>query len=116
MNRNILIFGLLAIILLLSQSKSADQTVATVLKAERIELVDGNGKVRASLRVEDGTETVFRLMDESGAIRVKLAASRDGSGLVLLNDSTNVGIHALAKKDNTFLKVEADGKEKKIAP
>ena len=116
MNKNILIFGLIAIIFLITQSKQADQSIPAVLKAQRIELVDGNGKVRASLKVEDGTETVFRLMDEDGTIRVKLGASRDGSGLVLLNDSTNVGIHALAKRDGTFLKIEEDGREKKLVP
>lgn len=111
-----MVLGLILVIFVIIQSGSVNEDVPAVIRAQRIELVDKNGKVRASLQVEDGTETVFRLMDESGSIRVKLAASRDGSGLVLLNDSTNVGIHVLAKKESTFLKVQADGKEKKIIP
>jgi hypothetical protein len=55
-------------------------------------------------------------MDAEGTIRVKLGASRDGSGLVLLNDSTDVGIQALSKQHGTFLKIEGGGKKMKIEP
>jgi hypothetical protein len=67
------------------------------------------------LKYEDG-ETIFRLMDMDGTIRVKLGASKDGSGLVLLNDSTEVGIQALAKEQGSFLKIEGGGKKMKIEP
>jgi hypothetical protein len=67
------------------------------------------------LKYEEG-ETIFRLMDMDGTIRVKLGASKDGSGLVLLNDSTEVGIQALAKEQESFLKIEAGGKRMKIEP
>jgi hypothetical protein len=52
-------------------------------------------------------------MDKKGTIRVKMGASEDGSGLVLLDDSTNVGLHALAKKKGTTLTlVDKDGKKR----
>jgi hypothetical protein len=79
--------------------------------------VDEAGKVRASLKIEEGGETVFRIMDETGTIRVKIGGSKDGSGLVLLDDATNPGIHALAKTTGTTLSlVGKDGKKKQIEP
>ena len=115
MNRNYLLFGLIAIIFIMAQSRSSDHAVAQVVQAQRFELVDGHGRIRASLKYEEG-ETIFRLMDQEGTIRVKLGASRDGSGLVLLNDSTELGIQALAKEDGAFLKIEGGGKRMKIEP
>lgn len=115
MNRNYLLFGLIAVIFIMAQSRANDQSVAQVIKAQRIELVDEHGKIRASLKYEEG-ETIFRLMDADGTIRVKLGGGRDGSGLVLLNDSTEVGIQALAKSNEAFLKIEEDGKKVTIEP
>ncbi|HEX5172165.1 MAG TPA: hypothetical protein VFW11_23475 [Cyclobacteriaceae bacterium] len=116
MNQNNLTLGLIVILLVFLQSRPSDQTVASVVRANQIELVDKNGKTRASLKIEDGEETVFRIMDASGTIRVKLGGSRDGSGLILLNDSTEVGIHALAKGHGSFLKIEDEGKKRTIEP
>jgi two-component sensor histidine kinase len=52
--------------------------------------------VRAQLNVESNGEVVIRLRDEKETIRVKLGASEDGSGLVLLDDLTELGVHILA--------------------
>jgi hypothetical protein len=41
-------------------------------------------------------EVVLRLLDQQGAIRVKLGAAKDGSWLLLANDATEPGIHLLA--------------------
>jgi hypothetical protein len=75
--------------------------------------VDTNGKKRASIKIEPDGEIVFRMMDRSGTIRVKIGAGEDGSGLVLLDDQTNPGIHALAKKSSSSLTITgADGKKR----
>ena len=52
--------------------------------------------MRARLNVEANGEVVFRLLDETGTIRVKLGAGSDGSGLLLANDATEPGIHMVA--------------------
>lgn len=57
-------------------------------RASATELVDGNGQVRAQLNVDDDDgEVVLRLRDADGSIRVKLGASKDGSGLLLLDEA-----------------------------
>ena len=83
------------------------------ITVKEFELVDKNGQQRASIRAEADGEVVLRLRDANGTIRVKLGGSQNGSGLVLLNDSTNVGIIALAKKDGTTLTViNKEGKKR----
>jgi len=89
------------------------QAVAPVLRARAIELVDGRGLVRAQLDVESSGEVVFRLRDASGTIRVKIGASEEGSGLVLLDEATEPGVHLLAKRAGTSLTL-AKGKQQQI--
>jgi hypothetical protein len=91
--------------------------VTPLVRARAIELVDAKGTRRALLSVEESGETVFRLVDAQGTIRVKLGASESGSGLVLLNDATEPGIHALAKKKGTTLTlINKDGRKRVLAP
>jgi hypothetical protein len=73
------------------------------ITVKEFEMVDKNGQQRASIKVEDDGEVVLRLRDAKGTIRVKLGANEDGSGLILLDDSTNPGLHALAKSGGTSL-------------
>ena len=87
----------------------AAQTVPQVLRVRAIELVDDNGQVRAQLNVESDGEVVFRLRDAKGTIRVKLGASEDGSGLVLLDDATEPGVHMLTNRDGTSLTLTGKG-------
>ncbi len=109
--------ALVLVFFLTSYTKPFGQEEVSLLRARQIELVDEAGKVRASLKIEEGGETVFRIMDETGTIRVKIGGSKDGSGLVLLDDATNPGIHALAKTTGTTLSlVGKDGKKKQIEP
>jgi hypothetical protein len=69
------------------------QDAAAVLRTQAIELVDEAGQVRSRLNVEENGEVVFRLLDQDGAIRVKLGAWRGGSGLLLNDDATEAGVH-----------------------
>ena len=89
------------------------QAVAPVLRARAIELVDGRGLVRAQLNVESTGEVVFRLRDADGTIRVKIGASKEGSGLVLLDEATESGVHLLAKRAGTSLTL-TKGKQQHI--
>ena len=103
--------------------------VAPVLRGRALELVDDQGRVRAEIKVRpaepdfkmpDGTtgypETVLlRLIDSKGSPHVKLAATEDGSGLVLGGESAYVQI--LSRGASSFLKIiNKDGREQVIKP
>jgi hypothetical protein len=94
--------------------QSESESVPAVLRARMIELVDEHGQVRANLKVEPDGAAVFRLRDAKGTIRVKLGASEHGSGLVLLDDRTEVGAHLLADRKGTALTLAERDKEKRV--
>lgn len=77
---------------------------------------DREGLVRAQLEVEASGEVVFRLRDASGTIRVKIGASEEGSGLVLLDEATEPGIHMLATRASTTLTVAKGRQQHTIKP
>jgi len=95
---------------------AAAQATPPVLRARAIELVDDRGRVRARLNVEPTGEAVFRLTDANGTIRVKIGASEDGSGLVLLDASTEPGVHLLAKRTGTSLTLRQGEQQRVIRP
>ena len=82
----------LATALLVQGRRASAASDPETLRARAIELVDEHGQVRAQLNVESNGETVFRLRDSTGEIRVKIGAGADGSGLLLLDGSTEPGI------------------------
>ena len=72
--------------------------------------------MRARLNVESDGQVVFRLLDARGTIRVKLGASEEGSGLVLLDASTEPGVHLLAKGTGTSLTLRRGEQQRVITP
>ena len=99
------------LIFLLTQGRpTITQASPEVLQAQRIELLDSNGFLRAQLNVEESGETVFRMRDAKGEIRVKLGASESGSGLLLNNGATEPGVHALAQ-DGGVANITLHGKD-----
>jgi hypothetical protein len=96
----------------------ASQTIPEVLRVHAFELVDEAGRVRAQLTIDETNgEVVFRLRDRNEMIRVKLGASEEGSGLVLINDLTEPGVHILAKEDQTSLTLtDHNGAKQVIEP
>jgi hypothetical protein len=64
--------------------------------------------------VESNGEVVFRLRDAQGTIRVKMGASEDGSGLLLINDLTEPGIQILADQNGTSLTLNDEGGAKRV--
>ena len=97
-------------------TKKEDKSIVSSIRARSIELVDAKGISRALLSVESNGETVFRLRDSDGTIRVKIGASKDGSGLLLADDSTNVGVHVLAKSTGTSITLINNGQTKILNP
>jgi hypothetical protein len=111
-----LLCAMLLMALPLDQSTAA-QEVAPALRVRTLELVSEDGTVRASFKVEDDGAIVMRLIDQDGNIRVKLGASEEGSGLVLLNEATEPGVHMLTNSAGTTLTLTAkDGQQEIIAP
>ena len=51
-----------------------------------------------SLKIEEGGEIVFRMMDQQGTIQVKMGGDKEGSGLVLIDNETEPAVHIIAKK------------------
>ena len=113
------VINLAFLIFLLVQGRAiANQTIPQVLRVRAFQLVDENGEVRAQLNVDETNgEVIFRLMDAKGTIRVKMGASEEGSGLLLLNNLTEPGVHILANQDGTTLTlVDHNGVKRVIEP
>jgi hypothetical protein len=103
----------MAALLVQSQRTAAASGIAEVVRARAIELVDEQGQARAQLNVEPSGEAVFRLRDSKGQIRVKLGASADGSGLLLLDQSTEPAIQMLAKGGGTSVMLANKGGQRR---
>lgn len=57
------------------------------------------------------------MRDEKGTIRVKMSASEQGSGLVLINERTEPGVQIYAQRDDTSLTLTGqDGVKQLIKP
>jgi hypothetical protein len=122
------LINLVTLVFVIAQSRTSEaQSVVPVLRGKALEIVDDRGQVRARINVEpaatenDGKKypeaAVFRLVDPNGNIRVKVGADKDGSGLLLADDSQQPGVHMLAKGTGSFLKlINKDGKEQIIKP
>jgi hypothetical protein len=113
------VINLILLIVVIAQNRMiANQTIPEVLRVRAFELVDENGRVRAQLNIDETNgEVIFRLRDEKETIRVKLGASEEGSGLLLINDLTEPGVHLLAKQGDTSLTIiNQNGAEQIIKP
>src|SRR5881296_218646 len=123
----------LLLIILSSQTRplAADSGVVPLLRARALQIVDDQGRVRASLAVlpadpavkmPDGTtgypETVLlRLLSSKGGPNTKIAATEDGSGMVLGGESDPTHIQLLARGMTTSFKLtNKDGRQQVIQP
>jgi hypothetical protein len=104
---------------LLVYERAADaeaRAVPAVLRGKAIELVDRRGRVRAQLNVSSEGEVIFRLRDENGTIRAKLGADETGSGLLLIDDRTEPGVHILAKRTGTSVTLQRGDQRRVLTP
>ena len=103
---------------------STAEAVVPVLRGRSLELLDDHDQVRARISMEPSGETVLRLLDENGTIRVKLGAGENGSGLLLLDEETEPGVHLIARRAGTTATPTttsltlrgADGRQRVIEP
>lgn len=104
---------------------------AQVLRGSSLEIVDDQGRVRASIKLQAGDpnykmpdgktgypETVmFRLIDANGRPEVKIGASAEGGGIGLIGETDNTHIVLKADGPATVLKLtNKDGKQQLIKP
>jgi hypothetical protein len=110
-------------------ARASTPDVPAVLRGRALEIVDAQGKVRASLAVlpEDPKviwkgkpypETVLlRLMSPEGRPNVKLGASQRGGGLVIGGELNPTYIQLLAEGGESMFKlINKDGTERLIKP
>ena len=87
--------------LLTGGGEAAASQELPILRGRGLELVDARGHTRAQFNVESDGTAVFRLRDADGTIRVKLGAGPTGSGLLLLDETTEPGVHLIARRNGT---------------
>ena len=120
------IINLALMIFLLAQFRRARANeIAPVLRGRALEIVDTQGRVRASISVIEPVivdskkypETVLlRLTDPKSGPVVKLTAAESGSALGLSDDSGG-GVQIFARDTGSFVKVvDKKGREQVIKP
>lgn len=99
------------------RSAVSAQNLPDVVRGRTWELVDGRGQTRASMEIAPGGDVVLRLRDRTGTIRVKLSAGENGSGLLLLDNSTEPGVQLDAGASGSSLKLtNRNGRQNVIEP
>jgi hypothetical protein len=96
------------------------QTAASVLRGQRLEIVDDRGRVRASIKLEPPStvggvaypeSVILRLVNPDGRPVVKVGASVDGGGLSVIGDTDQT--YAILKAEptgSTLTLLEKDGR------
>lgn len=118
--------GFLMILLLQIWQAEAD-SVAPVLRGRALEIVDDQGRVRVSIKVQPADRTsndntypetvILRLIDPNGRPSVKLGASEQGAGLGLAGSTDQTYVLLKAEGSNSFLKLtNKDGRQQVIKP
>lgn len=110
-------------------ARASTPDVPAVLRGRALEIVDAQGKIRASIAVlpEDPKvmwkgkpypETVLlRLISAEGRPNVKLGASRMGAGLLIGGESNPTYVQVLAEGGESTVKlVNKNGTERSIKP
>lgn len=88
--------------------------VHEVLRARQIDVVAANGQVVAQLYTADDGAGNLRLRSGSGEVRVKLGATADGAGLILMNQNTEPAAWLSVASAQTSLKLTERGKTTRV--
>jgi len=121
------VVNLLLLLFLLAQiHRTTAQDVVPVLRGRALEIVDGQGRIRAEILVH-GPERVggklypetvlFRMADQNRRPVVKFTAAENGSALGLFDDSQGrVQLNAKSDTGNFVKVVNKDGREQVLKP
>jgi hypothetical protein len=97
--------------------------VSPVLRGRALEIVDDQGRVRASITVLEPSSrlpkstVILRLIDPNGRPEVKITATEQGGELGFIGDSDTTQAHLAADGPNASLKlINKDGKQQVIKP
>jgi hypothetical protein len=90
------------------------EPAAPVLRAQEIQLVDKQGKTVAQLHVGEDGGGNLRLRSGDGMVRVKLGATKDGSGLLLFDRAAEPAVSLASNKSGTSATLAEKGKEKRV--
>ena len=116
---------------LLAQLRPVEaQSAVPVLRGRALEIVDDQGRVRASLKVQPADRTatmpsgqtvpetvILRLIDANGRPSVKLAMSEQGAGLALVGEADATHVVLKAEGTESSLKLaNRDGRQQLIKP
>jgi len=126
------VFNLALLVFSLAQSGAIGaQSTAPVLRGRALEIVDDNGRVRASItilpanpnvKMPDGSigypETVLlRLINSRGRPNVKIAAKENGAAQVIGGEADPAFVQILAEGASTSLKLSnGDGQVQVVKP
>jgi hypothetical protein len=117
--------GLLFCLLAQTYSAGAQNAPAVppVLRGRALEIVDDQGRVRASITVLEPSSrlarstVILRLIDPNGRPEVKITASEQGAELGFVGDSDTTQAHLAADGPNASLKLmNKDGKQQMVKP
>jgi hypothetical protein len=119
-NLGILFFGLAQNHWAAAQNGAA---VSPVLRGRALEIVDDQGRVRASITVLEPSSrlpkstVILRLIDPNGRPEVKITATEQGGELGFIGDSDTTQAHLAADGPNASLKlINKNGKQQVIQP
>jgi hypothetical protein len=89
-----------------------------VLRGRALEIVDSQGRVRASLMVhEDSQTSILRLIDSRGRPAVKIATTEDGAGLSLVGDGSRAYVQLGTDGTTSTLRLlNSNGREQILRP
>ena len=100
------------------------QTSAEILRGRGLEIVDNQGRLRASITLQPPVEQngkeyketiLFRLISPEGKPMVKIGAAQDGSGMTLI-DAGDEGVIVHADRNGASIKMTNGGKERLLEP
>lgn len=119
------------LVFLLAQMRPVEASVDTsVLRGRGLEIVDVQGRVRASIKIHpadpdvrmpDGSRgipetVVLRLIDQNGRPGVKIAGAADGAGMSLVGDTHTYAVLSSKGTDATLQLKSSDGCEQLVKP
>lgn len=119
------------LVFLLTQLRPVEaQGALPVLRGRALEIVDDQGRVRASLKVQPADRTatmpsgqtvpetvILRLIDANGRPSVKLAMSEQGAGLALVGEADATHVVLKAEGAESSLKLaNRDGRQQVVKP
>jgi len=121
------VVNLAILVFLVTRAGAVEATGAVpVLRGRALEIVDEQGRVRASIKVQPEDRAaatpypdtvILRLIDPNGRPSVKLATSERGAGLGLGGASDPTYVQLLAQGTETLLRLtNQDGRQQVVKP